>query len=195
MVPGHEIAGVVSEVGSGVTRFRVGDRVGVGCMVDSCRTCDNCEAGLEQYCLNGATMTYNGIGRDGRPAYGGYAQKIVDENYVVRVPDGLALATKPRRCCAPSSRRCGRHRHRAPRRRPGPRSGAAGPPASVVAVLPGQRAGRDQPPTGIPHRRSGSPSPESGHGAHRGGVRTDARLRARVGAQCGRVAGLPPFAS
>ena len=101
MVPGHEIAGVVSEVGSGVTRFRVGDRVGVGCMVDSCRTCDNCEAGLEQYCLNGATMTYNGIGRDGRPAYGGYAQEIVvDENYVVRVPDGLALDEAAPLLCA-----------------------------------------------------------------------------------------------
>lgn len=101
MVPGHEIAGVVSEVGSGVTRFRVGDRVGVGCMVDSCRTCDNCEAGLEQYCLNGATMTYNGIGRDGRPTYGGYAQKIVvDENYVVRVPDGLALDEAAPLLCA-----------------------------------------------------------------------------------------------
>ncbi|MFF8030323.1 NAD(P)-dependent alcohol dehydrogenase [Streptomyces sp. NPDC016626] len=101
MVPGHEIAGVVSEAGSGVTKFRVGDRVGVGCMVDSCRECDNCEAGLEQYCLNGATMTYNGIGRDGEPTHGGYAQKIVvDENYVVRVPDGLSLDEAAPLLCA-----------------------------------------------------------------------------------------------
>jgi uncharacterized zinc-type alcohol dehydrogenase-like protein len=101
MVPGHEIAGVVSEVGPGVTKFRVGDRVGVGCMVDSCRECDNCEAGLEQYCLNGATMTYNGIGRDGEPTHGGYAQTIVvDENYVVRVPEGLSLDEAAPLLCA-----------------------------------------------------------------------------------------------
>ncbi|MET7292008.1 NAD(P)-dependent alcohol dehydrogenase [Streptomyces griseoloalbus] len=101
MVPGHEIAGVVSEVGPGVTRFQVGDRVGVGCMVDSCRECDNCEAGLEQYCLNGATMTYNGIGRDGEPTHGGYAQTIVvDENYVVRIPEGLSLDEAAPLLCA-----------------------------------------------------------------------------------------------
>ncbi|GAA3495585.1 NAD(P)-dependent alcohol dehydrogenase [Streptomyces prasinosporus] len=101
MVPGHEIAGVVSEVGPGVTGFRVGDRVGVGCMVDSCRTCENCRAGLEQYCVNGATMTYNGIGRDGEPTYGGYAQKIVvDENYVVRIPDALSLDEAAPLLCA-----------------------------------------------------------------------------------------------
>ncbi|GGJ66518.1 NAD(P)-dependent alcohol dehydrogenase [Streptomyces brasiliensis] len=101
MVPGHEIAGVVSEVGPGVTRYAVGDRVGVGCMVDSCRVCDNCKAGLQQYCTNGATMTYNGIGKDGEPTYGGYSQKIVvDENYVVRVPDGLALDEAAPLLCA-----------------------------------------------------------------------------------------------
>ena len=61
MVPGHEIAGVVVEVGSEVTRYAVGDRVGVGCMVDSCRECEFCLRGLEQYCANGSTMTYNGI--------------------------------------------------------------------------------------------------------------------------------------
>ncbi|MET8244935.1 NAD(P)-dependent alcohol dehydrogenase [Streptomyces sp. NPDC005202] len=101
MVPGHEIAGIVSEVGTGVTRFAVGDRVGVGCMVDSCRECNNCKAGLEQYCTNGATMTYNGIGRDGKPTYGGYSEKIVvDENYVVRIPDGLSLDVAAPLLCA-----------------------------------------------------------------------------------------------
>ncbi|MFE9772636.1 NAD(P)-dependent alcohol dehydrogenase [Streptomyces sp. NPDC005931] len=101
MVPGHEIAGVVAETGPGVTRFQVGDRVGVGCMVDSCRECDNCRAGLEQYCENGAVMTYNGIGRDGEPTHGGYAQKIVvDENYVVRIPDGLSLDVAAPLLCA-----------------------------------------------------------------------------------------------
>jgi len=101
MVPGHEIAGVVSEVGSEVTRFQAGDRVGVGCMVDSCRECENCAAGLEQYCLEGNTGTYNAIGRDGEPTYGGYSQKIVvDENFVVRVPDGLSLDVAAPLLCA-----------------------------------------------------------------------------------------------
>ncbi|MGQ4416810.1 NAD(P)-dependent alcohol dehydrogenase [Streptomyces sp. SAS_269] len=101
MVPGHEIAGVVSEVGPGVTKFAVGDRVGVGCMVDSCRECDNCKAGLEQYCDRGPTWTYNAVGRDGEPTHGGYAEKIVvDENYVVRVPDGLSLDVAAPLLCA-----------------------------------------------------------------------------------------------
>ncbi|GGZ93978.1 NAD(P)-dependent alcohol dehydrogenase [Streptomyces echinoruber] len=101
MVPGHEIAGVVSEVGPGVTKFKAGDHVGVGCMVDSCRACDNCRAGLEQYCTRGAVMTYNGIGRDGEPTYGGYSQKIVvDENYVVRIPDSLPLDVAAPLLCA-----------------------------------------------------------------------------------------------
>ncbi|MEW2291728.1 NAD(P)-dependent alcohol dehydrogenase [Streptomyces sp. NPDC006743] len=101
MVPGHEIAGVVSEVGPGVTRYAVGDRVGVGCMVDSCRECDNCAAGLEQYCLRRPTWTYNAVGKDGEPTYGGYSEKIVvDENYVVRIPDGLALDVAAPLLCA-----------------------------------------------------------------------------------------------
>ncbi|QJT03719.1 NAD(P)-dependent alcohol dehydrogenase [Streptomyces asoensis] len=101
MVPGHEIAGVVSEVGPGVTRFAVGDRVGVGCLVDSCRECDNCKAGLEQYCTGGSVGTYNAVGKDGEPTYGGYAQKIVvDENYVVGIPDGLALDVAAPLLCA-----------------------------------------------------------------------------------------------
>ncbi|KQX71151.1 MULTISPECIES: NAD(P)-dependent alcohol dehydrogenase [unclassified Streptomyces] len=101
MVPGHEIAGIVSEVGPGVTRFAVGDRVGVGCLVDSCRECDNCKAGLEQYCTGGSVGTYNAVGKDGEPTYGGYAQKIVvDENYVVRIPDGLSLDVAAPLLCA-----------------------------------------------------------------------------------------------
>ncbi|MFC4471460.1 NAD(P)-dependent alcohol dehydrogenase [Streptomyces xiangluensis] len=101
MVPGHEIAGIVSEVGPGVTRYKVGDRVGVGCMVDSCRECDNCKAGQEQYCVKGNVQTYNGIGKDGEPTYGGYSQKIVvDENFVVRIPDGLSLDVAAPLLCA-----------------------------------------------------------------------------------------------
>ncbi|KRC95688.1 MULTISPECIES: NAD(P)-dependent alcohol dehydrogenase [unclassified Streptomyces] len=101
MVPGHEIAGVVSEVGPGVTKFAVGDRVGVGCLVDSCRECDNCKAGLEQYCTGGGVGTYNAVGKDGEPTYGGYSQKIVvDENYVLRIPDGLGLDEAAPLLCA-----------------------------------------------------------------------------------------------
>jgi uncharacterized zinc-type alcohol dehydrogenase-like protein len=101
MVPGHEIAGVVSEVGPGVTKYAVGDRVGVGCLVDSCRECDNCKAGLEQYCTGGNVGTYNAVGKDGEPTYGGYAEKIVvDENYVVRIPDGLSLDEAAPLLCA-----------------------------------------------------------------------------------------------
>jgi uncharacterized zinc-type alcohol dehydrogenase-like protein len=101
MVPGHEIAGVVAEVGAGVTRFAVGDRVGVGCMVDSCRECDNCKAGLEQYCLGGMTGTYNDRDKSGEPTYGGYSTRIVvDENYVVRIPDSLSLDVAAPLLCA-----------------------------------------------------------------------------------------------
>ncbi|MFC8515794.1 NAD(P)-dependent alcohol dehydrogenase [Streptomyces sp. NPDC057257] len=101
MVPGHEIAGIVSEVGPGVTKYAVGDRVGVGCLVDSCRECDNCKAGLEQYCTGGGVGTYNAVGKDGEPTYGGYSEKIVvDENYVVRIPDGLSLDVAAPLLCA-----------------------------------------------------------------------------------------------
>ena len=101
MVPGHEIAGVVAEVGSGVTKFKAGDRVGVGCMVDSCRECENCKAGREQHCVGGNVGTYNAIGRDGEPTYGGYSQKVVvDENYTVRIPDGLSLDVAAPLLCA-----------------------------------------------------------------------------------------------
>ncbi|MFJ4840468.1 NAD(P)-dependent alcohol dehydrogenase [Streptomyces sp. NPDC088746] len=101
MVPGHEIAGIVTETGSGVTRFAVGDRVGVGCMVDSCRECENCEAGLEQYCVKGNIGTYNALDKNGDPTYGGYSTHIVvDENYTVRIPDGLALDEAAPLLCA-----------------------------------------------------------------------------------------------
>jgi uncharacterized zinc-type alcohol dehydrogenase-like protein len=101
MVPGHEIAGIVSEVGPGVTKFQVGDRVGVGCLVDSCRECDNCKAGLEQYCTGGNVGTYNAIGKDGEPTYGGYAENIVvDENFVVGIPEGISLDVAAPLLCA-----------------------------------------------------------------------------------------------
>ncbi|WP_020118481.1 NAD(P)-dependent alcohol dehydrogenase [Streptomyces canus] len=101
MVPGHEIAGIVSEVGPGVTKYEVGDRVGVGCMVDSCGECENCKAGIEQHCVRGNVPTYNGIGKDGEPTYGGYSEKIVvDENYVVRIPEGLSLDEAAPLLCA-----------------------------------------------------------------------------------------------
>ncbi|WP_329186306.1 NAD(P)-dependent alcohol dehydrogenase [Streptomyces sp. NBC_01428] len=101
MVPGHEIAGIVSEIGSGVTKFKVGDRVGVGCMVDSCRECENCEAGLEQYCLKGNVGTYNAVGKDGAPTYGGYSEKIVvDEKYTLHIPEGISLDVAAPLLCA-----------------------------------------------------------------------------------------------
>ena len=91
MVPGHEIVGRVSRAGEGATKFAVGDLVGVGCFVDSCRSCEPCRAGEEQYCREGMTGTYNSRERDsGEPTYGGYSTRIVvDENYVVRIPDGI----------------------------------------------------------------------------------------------------------
>ncbi|MFD8147279.1 NAD(P)-dependent alcohol dehydrogenase [Streptomyces sp. NPDC059708] len=101
MVPGHEIAGVVTEAGAGVTRFAVGDRVGVGCMVDSCRECEYCLAGQEQHCVQGMTGTYNALDRSGEPTYGGYSTHlVVDENYAVRIPEGLALDVAAPLLCA-----------------------------------------------------------------------------------------------
>jgi uncharacterized zinc-type alcohol dehydrogenase-like protein len=97
MVPGHEIAGVVKTGGSKVTKFKLGDKVGVGCFVDSCRTCPECKKGLEQYCTVHGVWTYNGRDKDGVPTYGGYSERIVvDENYVLRMPDNLPLDA-----CAP----------------------------------------------------------------------------------------------
>jgi uncharacterized zinc-type alcohol dehydrogenase-like protein len=101
LVPGHEIAGVVAAVGSGVTRHAVGDRVGVGCMVNSCQECDNCEKGLEQYCIPGNTLTYGSIDEDGTPTQGGYSSDVVvNEEFVVRIPDGLELDVAAPLLCA-----------------------------------------------------------------------------------------------
>jgi len=92
MVPGHEIAGVVTAVGKSVTKYKLGDKVGVGCFVDSCRTCPECKQGLEQYCSVGTIWTYNSRDQKGNPTYGGYSQRIVgDENYVLRMPENLPL--------------------------------------------------------------------------------------------------------
>ena len=101
VVPGHEIAGVVTAVGAEVTGFKAGDRVGVGCMVNSCRECDNCKRGEEQYCTNGATLTYGSVDRDGTITYGGYSQHVVvDEDFVVNIPDGLDLDVAAPLLCA-----------------------------------------------------------------------------------------------
>ncbi|MGR0162158.1 NAD(P)-dependent alcohol dehydrogenase [Paenarthrobacter nitroguajacolicus] len=101
LVVGHEIAGVVISVGRKVTRHSVGDRVGVGCFVDSCRECVNCREGEQQYCLQGATSTYNSFGRDGLPTAGGYSTSIVvDENYVLSIPDGISLESAAPLLCA-----------------------------------------------------------------------------------------------
>jgi uncharacterized zinc-type alcohol dehydrogenase-like protein len=101
VVPGHEIAGVVTEIGSDVTKHKVGDHVGVGCMVNSCGICSSCKAGLEQYCKNGATFTYNSIDKDGTPTQGGYSQAVVvNENFVVTIPDSLSLDAAAPLLCA-----------------------------------------------------------------------------------------------
>ena len=101
VVVGHEIAGVVAEVGSQVSRHAVGDRVGVGCMVDSCRECVNCRKGEEQFCVKGNVGTYGGVDADGAPTQGGYATGIVvTEDFVLRIPDGLRLDVAAPLLCA-----------------------------------------------------------------------------------------------
>lgn len=101
MVPGHEIAGTIVEVGSAVTKFKVGDRAGIGTFVDSCRTCEYCLSGDQNYCLKGNVQTYNGRHYDGEPSYGGYAQQIVaNQDYVLHVPAGLELDTAAPLLCA-----------------------------------------------------------------------------------------------
>jgi D-arabinose 1-dehydrogenase-like Zn-dependent alcohol dehydrogenase len=101
MVPGHEIAGIVSAVGDGVTKHKVGDRVGVGCMVDSCGECEFCKDGEEQFCAKGAVMTYNGKGYDGEATKGGYAQQVVvSERFAVGIPDGIELDVAAPLLCA-----------------------------------------------------------------------------------------------
>ena len=93
MVPGHEIAGIVTAVGAAVTKFAVGDKIGVGVFVDSCRTCSSCVKGLQQYCVEGMTGTYNGYERDGKTvAMGGYSNNfVINQDYAVRIPDNLPL--------------------------------------------------------------------------------------------------------
>ncbi|MFG2816276.1 NAD(P)-dependent alcohol dehydrogenase [Streptomyces sp. NPDC048410] len=104
LVPGHEIAGVVAEVGPGVTGYQVGDRVGVGCMVDSCRKCENCRNGQEVYCTGGGLVaTYADTMRytDGAPTQGGYStQIVVDERFVLGIPEGLSLEQAAPLLCA-----------------------------------------------------------------------------------------------
>ena len=101
MVPGHEIAGIVAEIGSGVTLHKVGDRVGVGCFVDSCRECENCRAGEEQFCVKGNVATYNGRQYSGEETYGGYSTDVVvDERYVLRIPEGIELDAAAPLLCA-----------------------------------------------------------------------------------------------
>ncbi|OKP93874.1 NAD(P)-dependent alcohol dehydrogenase [Paenibacillus sp. P32E] len=101
LVPGHEIAGIVTQIGSEVKKYAIGDRVGVGCMVDSCRECDNCHKGEEQYCQGGMTGTYGAIDRYGQFTQGGYSTHIVvTEDFVVRIPDGIELDAAAPLLCA-----------------------------------------------------------------------------------------------
>jgi uncharacterized zinc-type alcohol dehydrogenase-like protein len=102
MVPGHEIVGRVIKVGDHVTKFKVGDLAGTGCMVDSCQVCENCKQDLEQYCLEGSTYTYNSMERDGSsPTYGGYSNTIVvREEFVLHISDKLNLAAVAPLLCA-----------------------------------------------------------------------------------------------
>jgi uncharacterized zinc-type alcohol dehydrogenase-like protein len=102
MVPGHEIVGRVTRVGSLVTKFKVGDLAGVGCLVDSCRDCSSCKDGLEQFCENGAVATYNSVEKDGRtPTYGGYSTNIVvDESFSLRISPRMDLSRVAPLLCA-----------------------------------------------------------------------------------------------
>ena len=102
MVPGHEIVGRIIKIGNHVTKFKVGDLAGVGCFVDSCKTCPNCLSGEEQFCDNGMVGTYNGYEKDGTtPTFGGYStQIVVDENYTLRIADSLPLEAVAPLLCA-----------------------------------------------------------------------------------------------
>jgi uncharacterized zinc-type alcohol dehydrogenase-like protein len=102
MVPGHEIVGRVTRVGQNVTKFKPGDIAGIGCMVDSCRQCDACAAGIEQYCERGSTMTYNDIDKiDGQAIHGGYSQmEIVNEDFALHIPDSIDPAKAAPLLCA-----------------------------------------------------------------------------------------------
>lgn len=101
MVPGHEIVGTIAQVGKAVKQFRVGETVGVGCFVDSCRTCAACREGSEQYCEAGMLLTYSGRDKNGQVTQGGYStQIVVDENYVLRIPKTLSPARAAPLLCA-----------------------------------------------------------------------------------------------
>lgn len=102
VVPGHEIVGKVTAIGKNVTKFKVGDTAGIGCLVDSCRTCDNCKEGLEQYCLEGGVFSYNGFERDGSGiTYGGYSKSIVaHEDFVLHISPKLKLDAAAPLLCA-----------------------------------------------------------------------------------------------
>ena len=101
MVPGHEIVGTIIKTGSSVKKFKIGELAGVGCMVDSCKICDNCKDGIEQYCENGNVGTYNATGKDGVPTYGGYSDNIVvNEDFVLHISDKLSLAAVAPLLCA-----------------------------------------------------------------------------------------------
>ena len=101
-VPGHEIIGKVTKIGPEVTKYKVGDLVGVGCLVDSCRTCESCKEGLEQYCENGNVQTYNGQDKHlHHQTFGGYSERIVvDQDFVLSVPSNLDLAATAPLLCA-----------------------------------------------------------------------------------------------
>lgn len=103
LVPGHEIAGIVTQLGSDVTKFKVGDRVGVGCFVDSCGKCDECRDGNQQFCTGkpGMIGTYNAIGRDGEPTVGGYSTAfVVEEDYALHIPESIPLKNAAPLLCA-----------------------------------------------------------------------------------------------
>jgi alcohol dehydrogenase (NADP+) len=101
MVPGHEIVGTITKVGTAVKKFTIGNLAGVGCLVDSCRTCENCKDDLEQYCTNGSVPTYNGRGKDGLPTYGGYSNNIVvHEDFALHISEKLSLAAVAPLLCA-----------------------------------------------------------------------------------------------
>lgn len=102
MVPGHEIVGTVQEIGTAVSKFKVGERIGIGVFIDSCRTCSSCLNGLQQYCENGNTGTYNSFERDGQTiAFGGYSNNfVIDADYAVHVPDNLDMSGVAPLLCA-----------------------------------------------------------------------------------------------
>lgn len=98
---GHEIAGVITEVGSKVTKFKVGDRVGVGCLVNSCRECEYCKEGYEQFCAKGSVGTYNSVDVDGTITQGGYSQGVVvNENFVLHLPENMSFEAAAPLLCA-----------------------------------------------------------------------------------------------